>query len=92
MNAALEALKGRFKARCVDDRVALAELVAAGDVTGVRHMAHKLAGAAGTFGFRPLSEAALLLEDQVADGARPDPALVGVVDGMLASVSESATT
>ena len=87
MNAALEALKARFRSRCAGDRVELARLVAEGDAPAVRMLAHKVAGAAGTFGFGALSEAASLLEDQVADGGRADPRLVAVLDGMLEAVS-----
>ena len=90
MNAALEKLKQRFRERCTADRTSLQQMTQAGDVDGVRMLAHKLAGAAGTFGFAPLSEAALHLEDQVAYGERPDPALVGALDAMLAVVGENA--
>ena len=88
MNAALERLTQRFRARCADDRRALAALTAAGDTDGLRNLAHKLGGAAGTFGFGPLSDAALSLEDQLAYGDPPDPQLLEALDRLLASVSE----
>lgn len=87
MSAALEALKQRFRVRCGADRVALAAAVDACDPHAVRDLAHKLAGAAGTFGFNALSEAALLMEDQVAYGAAPDPELAAVLDGLLRAVN-----
>ena len=90
MNTALEAIKARFRARCVGDRQARAAAVQAGDAPVARAPAHKLAGAAGTFGFQALSEAALLLEDQLAYDDPPDPELVAVLDRLLASVGESA--
>jgi HPt (histidine-containing phosphotransfer) domain-containing protein len=88
MNAALELLTQRFRARCAEDRRALAALSAVGDADGVRNLAHKLGGAAGTFGFASLSDAALRLEDQMAYGDPPDPELLDVLDDLLAAVSE----
>ena len=90
MNSAFEALRLRFRTRCEADRIALAAGVAAGDAGDVRALAHKLAGAAGTFGFGALSDAALLMEAQVADGERPDAELAALLDGLLAAVSEGA--
>jgi HPt (histidine-containing phosphotransfer) domain-containing protein len=90
VSPAVDALRQRFRARCGADRATLAGAVAAGDIAAVRMIAHRLAGAAGTFGFGPLSQAALLLEDQIAFGDPADPELVAVVDGLLATVSDGA--
>lgn len=90
MSAALEQLKTRFRARCGGDRGDLARLAAQGDRDGVKQLAHKLAGAAGTFGFAPLSESALLLEGQLDMGEPLDPALLQLLDAQLAAVAEGA--
>ncbi len=90
MSAALEQLKTRFRARCGGDRGELARLATDGDRDGLRHLAHKLAGAAGTFGFFPLGETALLLEGQLDLGEPIDPALLALMDAQLAAVAEGA--
>jgi HPt (histidine-containing phosphotransfer) domain-containing protein len=90
MNAAFDALVVRFRARCVTDSQTLAAVVGVGDVVGARELAHRLAGAAGTFGYPALSTAASALEEQVADGAGPDPALVARLQAELAAVSRAA--
>jgi HPt (histidine-containing phosphotransfer) domain-containing protein len=89
MNPALEALKARFIARCADDRLRLAEALQTGDLDGVKHTAHKLAGAAGTFGFPELSRAAMTVEDQIDLGQTPDSESVARLDAMLRELSAS---
>ncbi|MFN3932130.1 MAG: Hpt domain-containing protein [Brevundimonas sp.] len=69
MTDPLAALRERFRARTVADRVEL-ERLAGGDPTGedLRRLVHNLAGAAGTFGYGALSQAAAEIDDQMAAG------------------------
>lgn len=87
MNQALEALRLRFLARCAEDRAAIAEAAAAGDAERLKHLSHKLTGAAGTFGFPDLSDAAKVVEDQLDLGETPTPASLQDLDRILASTA-----
>lgn len=87
MNAALDALKVRFVARCAQDRERLREAIAEEDRPAIKHLSHTLAGAAGTFGFPALGEAAMAVEDCVDLAAPLDPGLLSVLDGRLAEVA-----
>ena len=74
---------GSFRQRLVDDRLVIAGLVenlwSAPDRTGriaqLEVVVHRLAGAAGTFGFAAISEAAIAMEDGLiaARGAGSGP-------------------
>lgn len=87
MKEALAALTQRFHRRCGDDLQALDEALAAGDLERVRFVVHKLAGAAGAFDEAALSQAALELDEQMADGAAPDGGLVERLRAELARVA-----
>lgn len=87
MTAALEQLKSRFRQRCAADRIELERMATAGDRDGVRHLAHKLAGAAGTFGFAALGDTALSLEAQIDMGDPIDASLLALIDEQLATVA-----
>ena len=73
MTDPLAALRNRFRARSANDLERLKVLMQ-DDLTGkdLRHLVHSLAGAAGTFGFPALSEAAVLIDDDYAAGRTPD--------------------
>lgn len=87
MSAALEALKARFLVRCGEDRARLAEAAAAGDADALKSLSHKLAGAAGTFGFPELSAAAMAVEDALDAGDAPGPELLAALDARLAETA-----
>jgi HPt (histidine-containing phosphotransfer) domain-containing protein len=55
---------GRFRARLEADRQAIAELGDRHDLDEVRRIVHRLAGAAGTFGYREVGEIAIGLDDR----------------------------
>ena len=61
----LAALRDRFLARAADDLASLAEA----DEAAARHIAHRLAGTAGTFGFAEISEAAIQVDECVSGAA-----------------------
>jgi HPt (histidine-containing phosphotransfer) domain-containing protein len=75
MTDPLSPLRDRFRARARADRIEL-ESLAKGDLTSdaLRRLVHNLAGTAGTFGFAPLSQAAIEVDDQMASGLPADPA------------------
>lgn len=73
MTDPLAGLKVRFRERSATDLERLRVLVQ-GDPASVdlRYLVHSLAGAAGTFGFPALSEAAALIDDAYAAGRLPE--------------------
>ncbi len=75
MTDPLAPLRDRFRARALADRADL-ETLAHGDPSSaeLRRLVHNLAGAAGTFGYGPLSQAAIEVDDQMASGLPADPA------------------
>ena len=75
MTDPLAPLRDRFRARAMADRAEL-QALADGDPTSaeLRRLVHNLAGAAGTFGYGPLSQAAIEVDDQMASGLPADPA------------------
>lgn len=83
MSAALDALKTRFVARCAADRLELQAAVADRDEDAVKRLAHKVAGAGGTFGFPELSRAAMAVEDCIDQGAFPPADLLSELDQRL---------
>lgn len=74
MTDPLAPLRDRFRARARADRIEL-EALATGDLSSaeLRRLVHNLAGTAGTFGFAPLSRAAIEIDDQMAAGLPADP-------------------
>lgn len=75
MTDPLAPLRERFRARAVADGLEL-EALSQGDLssTELRRLVHNLAGAAGTFGYGALSEAAAEVDNQMAAGLPADPA------------------
>jgi len=65
---------GSFRDRLEADRRRLAELSDHNDLNELRRVVHGLAGAAGTFGYREIGEAAIALDDKFAAGERVLPA------------------
>lgn len=73
MTDPLAALRAKFRARSATDLVRLRVLVQGDPASAdLRHLVHSLAGAAGTFGFPALSEAAALIDDAYAAERLPD--------------------
>jgi HPt (histidine-containing phosphotransfer) domain-containing protein len=93
LNAALDALKVRFRERAAADAVTIEAAMAGGEngVDGLEPLIHGLAGAAGIFGHAAISEAALALDARFAEGRRPSPdelaALVETIRADLACYS-----
>ena len=83
--ARLAELRERFRQRAIVDRTALSELAssldknAAVDVHAedVRRIAHRLAGAGGTFGFPGISACAAELETLVSTSTSPEELAAG---------------
>ena len=75
MSDPLAPLRDRFRARAIADMAQL-DLLAVGDPNSIelRRLVHNLAGTAGTFGYGPLSEAAIQIDDDMASGLPADPA------------------
>lgn len=75
MTDPLAPLRERFRARIRADRAEL-ETLKQGNTRceELRRLVHNLAGAAGTFGFGELSQAAIEIDDQMASGLAADPA------------------
>jgi HPt (histidine-containing phosphotransfer) domain-containing protein len=85
----LAALRSRFIARGAEDLAVLRGHLDGGplDATALRFTVHRLAGAAGTFGYPEISEAAGKAEDDILE--RPDRSeislrhLVGVLEQLV---------
>jgi HPt (histidine-containing phosphotransfer) domain-containing protein len=78
MSDVLAGLRARFLERCTADVRRLDALAERGDLAApeMRDLVHSLAGAAGTFGFPHVSEAAGVCDAAFADGGVPDAAAV----------------
>jgi HPt (histidine-containing phosphotransfer) domain-containing protein len=77
---------GSFRARLEADRRAIAELGERHDVDEIRTIVHRLAGAAATFGYRDVGEAAIALDDKFVGGA---PVAAADVARLLAALDEA---
>ena len=88
MNEALEALKRRFKTRCVEDQSRLQSIEAEDDRDGLKMLAHKIAGAAGVFGFDALGRAARDVEEQLDLGLPPEPESLAALHRLLAEAAQ----
>ena len=91
VEAALAALAARFVTRAAEDLQTLSRWSDAGGNPDDEHrrLLHRLAGAAGTFGFHALSARAAEAEDTVAAGANGGAQLRSVLQE-LAQVAEGA--
>ena len=63
----MAALRAAFAARCRTDLADLRDRVERGDIAGVGALVHRLAGAAGSFGFPDISAAALAVDQHMRD-------------------------
>ena len=78
---------GQFHARLIEDRAAIERLANDGQSPELARLVHGLAGAAGTFGHRAISDAAMALDDALRDGtAAAVPALLDALRQALAQV------
>ena len=59
---------GSFRARLAADRAMVASLDESGDLRELREIVHRLAGAAGTFGYPELGDVAIELDEAFRDG------------------------
>lgn len=84
MTDPLAPLRERFRKRAADDLARL-RVLAAGDLASneLRALAHNIAGAAGTFGYPALSEAAMAVDDRYAAGEAPDAPQLAVLEQRL---------
>jgi HPt (histidine-containing phosphotransfer) domain-containing protein len=83
---ALAALKAKFLARATNDLAELRSWSARGAPAEpeMRQRVHRLAGAAGTFGFHDLSDLAKRVDDRLASGEAGDaPALIAELRRVL---------
>jgi HPt (histidine-containing phosphotransfer) domain-containing protein len=87
MTDPLAPLRDRFRTRTAEDLIRLRALLAAGDADELRRLAHGIAGAAGTFGFPKLSEAAILIDDDYVAGRTPDQAAFDRLEQELVAVA-----
>ena len=93
MTDPLAALRDKFCVRTAQDLVQFRALIQ-GDLNAkaLRHLVHGLAGAAGTFGFPTLSEAAGLIDDDYAAGRIPLPAALDRLERELRAVAQLKTS
>ena len=86
----LAPLRQKFRERSVHDLTTLRMLMQ-GDLVSneLRHLAHSLAGSAGTFGFPALSKAAVLIDDAYAAGRIPDRSAFDRLERELEAVTPS---
>ncbi|MDI1326173.1 MAG: Hpt domain-containing protein [Brevundimonas sp.] len=68
MTDPLAALRSLFVERCRDDLRELRRLRDQADTDAVCGIVHRLAGAAGSFGFPDISRAALVIDQRMRDG------------------------
>jgi len=82
----LAALRAEFCVRATEDRAALAQALAVGDLDRAERVAHGLAGSAGLFGFTDIGAAALAVDDGFASGRGLDAAaadrLIAALDAL----------
>ncbi len=86
MRDPISRLRADFIARCREDRQRLAK-ASPGDEVFVS-ITHRLAGAAGSFGFLTLSEAAAAVDQSIRSGKQPGIAKVDALMRELARVAE----
>lgn len=65
----MERIRASFRARAATQAADIRAALAAEDREGLRTLAHKLCGTAGTLGFSEVSEVAMQLEDLLDQGA-----------------------
>lgn len=77
---------GKFRQRLEADRLTIAGLLDAGDGLALRPIVHRLAGAAGTFGFGEISDIAIELDDAAVAGK---PFALGGLTKLLAALARA---
>lgn len=89
MTDPLAPLRERFRQRAVCD-LSLLQSLAEGDLDSdaLKTLAHNIAGAAGTFGYVALGEAALAIDTRFSAGLTPEPAQVALLAQRLRAVAE----
>jgi len=83
----MERIRASFRARAAGHSAELRAALDAGDREGLRTLAHRLCGTAGTLGFGEVSESAMQLEDRLDQGAAVDE--VRPLAGALAALLDS---
>jgi HPt (histidine-containing phosphotransfer) domain-containing protein len=85
---------GAFRTRLEDDRQAIAQLSDTGDLDQLKQIVHRLAGAAGTFGYTDVGDIAIALDDAFVAGNAVAPAdiarLLAVLEQALSKPEKSA--
>jgi HPt (histidine-containing phosphotransfer) domain-containing protein len=84
----MEQLRARFRERLAADRRPLSEALGSGDRGALRAICHRMAGAAGMFGFASLSARASEIECAVDEGV--DAQGVEAITGKLLQEIEEA--
>lgn len=80
---ALARLRQRFVARCADDLAELRRRSGAAPDDDLVRLVHRIAGAAGTFGFADLSDRAKAAEDALVTGdAGREAALAALIEAL----------
>ena len=78
---------GQFHTRLIEDRAAIERLAGGGQTAELARVVHGLAGAAGTFGFAAIGEAAMALDDALRGGrVEAAPALLEALRRSLRQV------
>lgn len=90
MTDPLAPLRARFRDRTRSDLARFRTLVA-GDLgcDEMKRLVHGLAGAAGTFGYPALSQAAMALDDRYVAGGVPDAAELDRLERAMVEVAEA---
>lgn len=89
MTDPLAPLRERFRKRAADDLARLRVLMM-GDprAAELRTLAHNMAGAAGTFGYAALSDAAMAIDDRYVAGQAPDAAQLALLEQRLVEAAD----
>lgn len=87
MGQRMAQLRTRFAARLTGDCEAIAKAFAAGDLPRVRHLAHGLAGIAGSFGHAAVGDAAYDLEQAIENDPEATSGLWLVLEALMKEAS-----
>jgi len=90
MNDPLAPLRAKFRIRAANDLARL-RVLAADDPKSdeLRTLVHNMAGAAGTFGYADLSEAAKDVDDRYFAGEAPEPGELALLELRLAEAAQA---
>lgn len=84
----LAALSRRFLERAVDERQQIAAALQRGNLKEVAALAHRLAGTAGSFGFKDLGNHAVRVEELIKQGATLEM-IDAAAERLLASIDRA---